>query len=67
METKVYKGIVKEGNYGENWNALFVGENSQPIAEIFEEDFEAKQVTVRYWTSDKEKTKDCFKKIVWRC
>ena len=58
METKVYKGIITEGDYRENWEALFIGENSQPIAEIFEEDFEAKQVTVRYWTSDKEATKE---------
>ncbi len=58
MKTKVYKGIVREDNYGENWDALFIGENSQPIAEIFKEDFESKQVTVRYWTSNKEKTKD---------
>lgn len=58
METKVYKGIVKEDDYGENWDALFIGESNQPIAEIFEDDFVAKQVTVRYWTSDKEKTKE---------
>ena len=66
METKVYKGIVKEGDYGENWDALFIGENSQPISKIFEEDFEAKQVTVRYWTSDEEKTKDQLQESVLR-
>ncbi len=66
METKVYKGIVTESDYGENWDALFIGENSQPIAEIFEEDFEAKQVTVRYWTSDEEKTKEEIQESVLR-
>lgn len=57
METIIYKGIVRESTRGENDDALFIGDNSQPIAEIFEEDFEGKQVTVRYWISDKEKTK----------
>ncbi|NRA92340.1 MAG: hypothetical protein HRU26_06580 [Psychroserpens sp.] len=66
MQTKVYRGIVREGYYGENWDALFIGENSQPIAEIFEEDFEAKQVTVRYWTSDEEKTKEEIQESVLR-
>ena len=66
METKVYKGIVTERDYGENWDALFIGENSQPIAKIFEEDFEDKQVTVRYWTSDKEKTKEEIQESVLR-
>ena len=66
METKVYKGIVKEGDYGENSDALFIGEGSQPIAKIFEEDFEAKQVTVRYWTSDVEKTKEEIQESVLR-
>ena len=66
METITYKGIVKEGDYGENWEALFIGENSQPIAEIFEEDFVGKQVTVRYWTSENEKTKEELQESVLR-
>ena len=66
METKVYKGIVREGDYKENWDALFIGEGGQPIAEIFEEDFEAKQITVRYWTSDEEKTKEELQESVLR-
>ena len=66
METKDYKGIVKKGNYGENLDALFIGEGSQPIAEIFEEDFKAKQVTIRYWTSDVEKTKEELQESVLR-
>ena len=57
MGTKVYKGIVKEGDYGDQWDALFIGDCSSPIAAIFKNDFEAKQVTVKYWTSDEEKTK----------
>ena len=66
METIVYKGIVREGDYGENWDALFIGENNQPIAEVFEEDFAAKQVTVKYWTSDEKKTKEEMQEGVLR-
>lgn len=66
METKVYKGIVKYDDYFENFDALFIGECIQPIAEIFEEDFKAKQVTVRYWISDVEKTKEELQESVLR-
>lgn len=66
METIIYKGLVLEDNYDENCEALFIGENSQPIAEIFADDFEDKQVTVRYWTSDEEKTKDELQEGVLR-
>ena len=55
---KTYKGIIKEADYGEFWGAIFIGENDRPIAEIFQDDFVNKQVSVRYWISDKEKTKE---------
>ena len=66
MKTKIYKGRVKEGDYRSNWDALFIGEDSQPIAEIFEKDFEAKKVTVRYWISDTEKTKNQLQESILR-
>lgn len=66
MELKTYKGIVKQNHYGENSDTLFIGEDNQPIAEIFKEDFENKQVTVRYWTSDEEKTKEQLQKSMLR-
>lgn len=66
MKTITYKGIVKESEYGENWEALFIGENTQPLAQIFEETFVGKQVTVRYWTSENEKTKEELQESVLR-
>lgn len=58
MEVKVYKGLIREDNYGENYEAVFIGDMEEPIAETFEEDFAGKQVSVRYWTSKVEKTKE---------
>lgn len=58
MKKLVYKGFIKEGSKGENDFALFVGETDNPIAEVFEEDIQFKQVTVRYWISNVEKTKE---------
>jgi len=55
---KIYKGIIKEETLFNNDEALFIGKHDDPIAEIFEEDFQGKQVTVRYWISEKRKTKN---------
>ncbi len=66
MKRKVYKGVVREGCYGRYSEALFIGNNKEPIAQIFEEDFQYKKVTVRYWTSDTEKPKEELKKDVLR-
>ena len=58
MKTTIYKGVIRECDYGENWGALFIGESEAPLAEILEETITHQQVSVRYWTSDKEKTKE---------
>lgn len=55
METKIYRGVVYEEDYGKKYDALFIGQYDEPIAEIFVEELQSKQVTVRYWTSDNEK------------
>ena len=58
MEQLIYKGFIKEASKGENDAALFIGEIEEPIAEVFEERIQGKQVSVRYWISDTEKTKE---------
>jgi hypothetical protein len=57
MEQLIYKGIITEGDFSENYDALFIGEG-EPIAKILEEEIQGKQVSVRYWISDTEKTKE---------
>lgn len=57
METLTFKGIIKEDDFRDNYDALFIG-SDQPIAEILQDEITGKQVSVRYWISDTEKTKE---------
>lgn len=57
MEQLIYKGIITEGDFGENYDALFIGEG-EPIAQILQDEINGREVSVRYWISDKEKTKE---------
>lgn len=57
MKQIVYKGYISEKRYGEHDDAVFIGESDMPLAEIFYEDLEEKQVSVRYWISDLMRTK----------
>jgi len=58
MEQLIYKGLITESSRGENDDALFVGDMDEPIAYVFEEEIQGKQVSVRYFISDTEKTKE---------
>lgn len=58
MQLLIYKGLIAENSKGENDEALFIGEIEEPIAYVFEEEIQGKQVSVRYWISDTEKTKE---------
>lgn len=57
MKQIIYKGLITEGSRGENWEALFIGDMEEPIAYVFQEEIQGKQVSVRYFISDIEKTK----------
>lgn len=57
MQQLIYKGFINERGKGECYNATFIGEMDNPIAQEFEESLQWKQVSVRYWISDTEKTK----------
>lgn len=54
---KTYQGKVSEGDYGENWRALFIG-SGDPICKQIENDIEqyGNYLSVRYYVSDEEKT-----------
>mgnify|MGYP001561316929 CR=1 FL=1 len=58
MEQLIYKGFITERSKGENDDALFIGDMEYPLAEEFETELQGKQVSVRYWISDTEKTKE---------
>ena len=58
MEQLIYSGFIREGSKGENDDALFIGELDEPIAEIFQDEINGKEISVRYWLSDIEKTKE---------
>ena len=58
MQQLIYKGLIAEQSKGENDYALFIGEMEEPIASEFEEEMQGKQVSVRYWISNTEKTKE---------
>ena len=55
MRQKVFKGLVREGYFGENYSTVFVGDSEQPFSKDFDECFSGKQVSVRYWVSGSEK------------
>ncbi len=56
MEQLIYKGIIREGDFGGNEGVLFIGKG-EPIALILDDEINGKQVSVRYWISDKKKSK----------
>lgn len=58
MKQLIYKGFIEKKGKGENDDALFIGDMECPLAEEFESKLQRKKVSVRYWISDNEKTKD---------
>lgn len=58
MQKLTYKGLVTENTRGEYDDALFIGEMKEPIAYEFKKEIQGKQVSVRYWISNVEKTKE---------
>ena len=58
MTNLIYKGFIKRKHYGEKEDALFIGDMERPIAEVFQDDLQDKQVSMRYWLSNTEKTKE---------
>ena len=63
MNDLVLKGFLSVGGWGENDDALLLdyetewGETTEPLAEVLSE-LDGKCVTIRYFISDKKKTRD---------
>lgn len=86
METRTYRGFIREYSYGQDDDVLFIragAEEAFPFAMVVQEDFSDenhcfharrywgrelvdKVVTVRYWISDTQKTKEELKGDVVR-
>lgn len=56
-ETKTYAGLLSLHSYGEADDVLFLSTVTDPLAEELEW-MEGKNVTVRYWITDKPATKE---------
>jgi hypothetical protein len=61
MNQKIYKGLIKLAEQSEEYEALFIGDEDEPLAEGWGDLLHGKQVTVRYWISDNEQTKEQLK------
>ncbi len=57
MQQKVFKGKIWTRSNGEDDSALCIGYEPQPFAEVFDEQFSGKKVTVRYWITTTEMDK----------
>jgi hypothetical protein len=66
-EIKTYNGLINAGDFGENFNALFIGDSSEPIAKTFYDDFYNQNVTVRYWISEIEMSRELLKQNTLLC
>lgn len=58
MEQIVIRGIISKGDYQDDWAAVFIGDTDQPFIEKIQNDIDGKQVSLRYFISDTEKSKD---------
>lgn len=61
MEQMIFKGKIFLKENAEDHEALHVGDEDEPFAQIWDDSFRKKQVTVRYWISDTELTKEQLK------
>jgi hypothetical protein len=57
MKKIIYKGIIELKPYGENDEALYIGDMDDPLAEDFENNLKRKNISVRYFISKQDKTK----------
>jgi hypothetical protein len=55
---KTIQGIIRESDYGENWNTLFIGDMDKPIAEWWADEIGEATVTVRYWISKEARSRE---------
>jgi len=58
METKTYQGLLSLHDWGDAYDILFLSSLESPLGEVLQDDIAKKEVTVRYWITDKEATKE---------
>ena len=58
MKTLTYSGLLSKHSWGEADDILFLSSQSDPLAEQLQSDIACKQVTARYWITDKQATKE---------
>lgn len=58
MKTNTYQGLLCLHGYGEADNILFLSSLEKPLAEELEWDIKKKTITVRYWITDKQCSRD---------
>jgi len=58
MKTLTYRGLLSEHDVGDSDDLLFLSSRSSPLGELLQRDITGKPVSVRYWITDKEATKE---------
>jgi hypothetical protein len=60
MKTMTYAGQIREADYGEAMDVVFVGDHDEPLAKLIQDDLEVhgRRVSVSYFVTDTPKTKD---------
>lgn len=58
MKTLTYQGLLSLHSWGEADDILFVSTLRDPLGEHLQTDIRRKQVTARYWITDREVTKE---------
>lgn len=59
MKTMTYAGQIREAGYGENDDAVFIGDCDEPLAKLIQDDLDeyGRRVSVSYFVTDTPKTK----------
>lgn len=55
---KTYEGLLSLHSYGEADDILFLSSERDPLCEVFEDSLARKLVTIRYWITDTQATKE---------
>lgn len=58
MKTLLFQGLLANHSYGEADDILFLSGLRDPLAEELRNAIERKQVTARYWITDRQVSKD---------
>ncbi len=58
MKQKLYSGYLSKKDYEDAYDVLFLSSVDDPLTEELMDALDQKQVTIRYWVTKKECTKD---------